>query len=91
MLQLRCMEIPGKVTISTGNACSIRRAANNFTYLRRFAFFCDSGEDSLSGMNALMKSDKRAFESLAAVLRLEGEDSEDDPLEDHVLDLKDTR
>jgi hypothetical protein len=38
-----------------------------------------------------MKSDKRAFESLAAVLRLVGEDSEDDPLEDHVLDLKDTR
>jgi hypothetical protein len=38
-----------------------------------------------------MKSDKRAFESLAAVLRLEGQDSEDDPLEDHVLDLRDSR
>jgi hypothetical protein len=85
------MEIPGKATISSVIVCSIRRAANNFTYRRRFAFFCDSGEDSLSGMNALMKSDKRAFESLAAVLRLVGEDSEDDPLEDHVLDLKDTR
>ena len=85
------MEIPGKVTISSVNLFSHRRAANIFTYRRRFAFFCDSGEDSLSGMNALMKSDKRAFESLAAVLRLEGEDSEDDPLEDHVLDLKETR
>jgi hypothetical protein len=85
------MEIPGKATISSVNPCSVCRAANNFTCLRRFAFFCDSGEDSLSGMNALMKSDKRAFESLASVLRLKGEDSEDDPLEDHVLDLKDAR
>lgn len=57
----------------------------------RFAFFQGDVESDESGMTSLMKSDKDAFESLSAIIRLE--DSDENPLEDHVIDYKevDTR
>jgi hypothetical protein len=46
-------------------------------------------ESESSAVNALLKSDRMALESLAAVLRLqEGENGLEELFEDHLLDIK---
>jgi hypothetical protein len=39
-------------------------------------------------MLSLVKSDRKALQSLTAVLRLHGDKSDEELLEDHVIDLK---
>jgi hypothetical protein len=63
-------------------------ARSNFKLMSRFIFFFESTEKDC-GLKALTKSNKKALQSVASVLRLEPSDAEETLIRDVLIDFCD--